>query len=131
VIAVLADHNVEGQAALLWSALGMEGWLDLFPLRLVHFRQVDLPLDSSDRDIWPFAQDHQMLLLTGNRDMADEDSLEQTIQQENQPTSLPVITISRSDRMVETTYRQQCATRLAEIVLYLGDYLGTGRLYIP
>ena len=71
------------------------------------------------------------MLLTGNRNRAGEDSLEQTVQEANQPTSLPVITISRAERMVETMYRQQYATRLAEIVLYLEDYLGTGRLYIP
>jgi hypothetical protein len=131
VITVLADHNIEGQAALLWSALATEGWLDLVPLRLVYFAHVDLPLDSSDCNVWHFAQAQQMLLLTGNRNMEGEDSLAQTIQEANQPSSLPVITISRTERIVETTYRRQCATRLAEIILYLDDYLGTGRLYIP
>lgn len=131
MIAVLADHNIEGQAALLWSALATEGWLDLVSLRLVYFTQVNLALDSSDRDVWHFAQAQRMLLLTGNRNMDGDDSLAQAIQEANQPTSLPVITISRAERMVETIYRLQCATRLAEIVLYLDDYLGTGRLYIP
>jgi hypothetical protein len=131
LIAVLADHNIEGQAALLWSALGTEGWLDLIPMRLVYFAHVDLALGSSDRDIWHFVQAHRMLLLTGNRNMDGEDSLGHVIQEANEPASLPVITISRIERVIEMTYRRQCATRLAEIALYLDDYLGTGRLYIP
>lgn len=32
---VLADHNLEGQAILIWGNLGTDGWLDIFPLRLV------------------------------------------------------------------------------------------------
>ena len=28
-------------------------------------------------------------------------------------------------------YRQQCATRLADIGLYLENYVGVGRLFIP
>jgi hypothetical protein len=42
-----------------------------------------------------------------------------------------VVTIADLDRMIEKTYREQCATRLAEIVFDLDDYLGAGRLYIP
>jgi hypothetical protein len=34
-----------------------------------------------------------MILLTGNRNLKDPDSLEQTIREENTPFSLPVITI--------------------------------------
>lgn len=131
MITVLADHNVEGQALLLWGILGAEGWLELVPLRLVLFPDVGLPHGSSDRDIWRFAQAHRMLLLTDNRNMAGADSLEQTIRNENEATSLPVLTISRADRMIERAYRQRCAARLLEIVLYLDNHLGAGRLFIP
>ncbi len=77
------------------------------------------------------AQAHYLLLLTANRNMQGGDSLEQTIREENQETSLPVITISNVERMVEATYRAQCTARLAEIVIYLDNYLGSGRLFIP
>jgi hypothetical protein len=30
----LADHNLEGQAVLLWGTLATEGWLTLLPLRV-------------------------------------------------------------------------------------------------
>jgi hypothetical protein len=131
VIAVLVDHNIEGQTALLVSTLTTEGWLALGLFELITFADVGLPYASSDRVVWQFVQERRMLLLTSNRNMDGEDSLEQTIRDENQITSLPVVTIADVGRMIERTYREQCATRLAEIVFTLDDYLGAGRLYIP
>jgi hypothetical protein len=131
VITLLADHNIEGQALLLWGTLGAAGWLELVPLRLVHFGEVGLSYDSTDRDVWRFAQANQMLLLTDNRNMVGVDSLEQTIRDENQVTALPVITISRADRVIERSYREQCAARLLDIVLSLDNHLGAGRVFIP
>ena len=92
---------------------------------------MELAYNSTDRDVWRFAQDNQMLLLTDNRNMVGADSLEQTIRDENQVTSLPVITLSRADRVIEQSYRERCATRLLDIILGLDNYLGTGRVFIP
>jgi hypothetical protein len=131
VTAILVDHNIEGHAALLWSTLHTEGWLDLVSLQFVLFTDVDLARTSSDREVWQFAQAQQMLLLTTNRNMQGEDSLERTIRVANEAMSLPVLTIGDVDRMFDTLYRRRCATRLTEIVLYLDNYRGTGRLFIP
>lgn len=131
MITILADHNIEGQSLLLWGTLGAAGWLELIPLRLVRFGEVGLPYTSTDREVWRFAQAHQMYLLTDNRNMEGHDSLEQTIRDENTEESLPVLTIGRVDRMTERTYRESCATRLLDIVLYPEDHVGTGRLFIP
>jgi len=131
VITILVDHNVEGQAMLLLGALGTAGWLELLLLRLTTFAQAGLAYNSSDREIWRFAQDKRWLLLTANRKMQGEDSLEQTIREENTTTSLPVLTISDGRRMVEKTYRERCAVRLLEIVLDLDTYLGVGRIFLP
>lgn len=128
---VLADHHLEGQAALLFGILAREGWLALLPFRLISFADVNLPVDSSDRQVWRFAQTHGMVLLTGNRNMKGQDSLEQTIRDENTPTSLPVITIASVDRLDERLYRERCAERLAEIAVELDNFLGSGRLFIP
>lgn len=128
---ILVDHNIEGQAALLWGTLHAEGWPDLLPLRLARFVDVGLRYASTDREVWHFAQARRMLLLTANRNMVDDDSLEQTIRGENHATALPVVTIGKVERIVEAGYREQCATRLVEIVLSLDDYLGAGRLFIP
>ena len=72
-----------------------------------------------------------MILLTDNRNMKGEDSLEQTLREENNPMSLPVLTIGKVDRIGERKYREQCAARLAEIVSELENYLGASRLFIP
>jgi hypothetical protein len=131
MIAVLADHNIKGQAALLWSALATNGWLELGLFCLVVFAEVGLPRNSSDRTVWRYVQASSMLLLTGNRNMDGADSLEQTIREENHPGATPVITISNLDRMAERAYRELCADKLAEVVIYLENYLGIGRVFIP
>jgi len=97
---ILVDHDIEGQVLLLWGALAAEGWLEICPLRLVTFVQVGLPVNSSDRTVWRFAQAQGMILLTHNRNMKGEDSLERTIREENAPTSLPVLTIGRVEHVV-------------------------------
>ncbi len=131
MITVLVDHNIEGQAVLLWGTLVAEGWLELLPLRLATFAEVGLPFASTDRVVWQFAQAHGMLLVTDNRNMAGSDSLEQTIREENKITSLPVLTLGDVRRVVDKTYRERCVARLVEICLDLNDHLGSGRLFIP
>lgn len=131
VITLLADHNIEGQALLLWGTLGAAGWLELVPLQLARFAEVGLSYDSPDRTVWRFAQENRMLLLTDNRNMTGSDSLERTIRNENRADSLPVITLSRAGRVVEQAYRERCAMRVLDIILELDNYLGTGRIFIP
>ncbi len=128
---VLIDHNIEGQAALLWSTLRSEGWTELYPIEMVMFGDIGLPVNANDRNVWRFAQIHRMILLTANRKMEGENSLEQTIQEENTSESLPVLTISKQEGMRDTEYRCRCAERLFEIVFDINDYLGTGRVFIP
>lgn len=127
----LVDHNMKGQALLLWGTLAAVGWFDLLPMKLLTFEEARLPADSNDRAVWRFVQARGMLLLTGNRNMAGPDSLEQTIREENAPTSLPVITIANVSRIDERAYRERCSSRLVEIVLDIDNYLGTGRVFIP
>lgn len=131
MITILADHSIEGQALTMWGAMGAEGWLELLPLRLVTFAQAGLPPESSDREVWRFAQANGMILLTSNRRMREADALEQAIREENTAASLPVLTIGSVRRMIEKTYRERCAARLIEIALDLDSYLGTGRIFIP
>ncbi|HEY7495510.1 MAG TPA: DUF5615 family PIN-like protein [Candidatus Tectomicrobia bacterium] len=128
---ILVDHDIEGPVLILWGALVADGWLELCPLEVVTFIQAGLPVDSSDRTVWRFAQAHGMILLTHNRNMNDMNSLEHTIREENTPTSLPVITLSRAERLRESAYRARCVVRLIEIALEIEQYLGTGRLFIP
>ena len=131
MITILVDHNMEGQATLLGGTLVTEGWLDLIPIRLVTFAEVGLPFDSSDRSVWRFVQAQRMLLLTDNRSMKGEDSLEQTLREENVSTSLPILTVGNIARLDEREYREECAERLVEIALDLENYLGASRIFIP
>ena len=128
---VLLDHHLKKQGILLWATMGSEGWLKLLDIPMLTFEDVGLPIDSRDRDVWRFAQEKQLILLTGNRNKDGSDSLEPTIRNENTPYSLPVVTIGITDRLEERAYREQCAERLVEIVLNIENYLGVGRIYIP
>ncbi len=131
-IAILIDHNIEGQAAWLWDTLEAEGWLEIIPVEMVMFKDVGLAIDSNDRAIWRFAQAHRFILLTANRNMDGEDSLEQTLRDENKETSLPILTISKVEYLEDRTYRKKCAAEaLLEIVINLDNYLGTARMFIP
>ncbi|MFN4831611.1 MAG: ACP S-malonyltransferase [Pseudanabaena sp.] len=127
----LIDHNIEGQSLMLFGSITSEGWLETLPIRFISFDEVELPITSSDRVVWRFAQENQMILLTANRSMKGEDSLEQVIREECLPTSLPVVTLANVDRIIERAYREECVDRLIEIVLYLDNYLGISRMFIP
>ena len=72
-----------------------------------------------------------MILITNNRNMKGDDSLEQTLREENRPDSLPVLTIGNIYRLAFRDYRERCADRLLEIGLDLEDYKGRGRIFIP
>lgn len=98
---------------------------------MLMFADVGLADNSNDRDVWRFAQINGMILLTANRNMEGNNSLEQTIREENTLTSLPVVTISKVERLEDRLYRELCAERLLEIGLYPENYLGIGRLFIP
>lgn len=127
----LIDHNIEGQSLILFGSITSEGWLETLPIRFISFDEVELPINSSDRVVWRFAQENQMILLTANRSMKGEDSLEQVIREECLPTSLPVVTFANVARIIEREYREECVDRLIEIALYLENYLGVSRLFIP
>ncbi len=70
-------------------------------------------------------------LLTANRRMKEEDSLEQTIREENTRNSLPVLTIGSVKKLEEKVYRDRCVTKILEIVTDLENFMGTGRIFIP
>lgn len=128
---ILVDYNLTGYLVLFQGTLAAEGWLDLLSIRFVTLQEAGLAVDTNDRTIWQFAQSNQMLLLTANRNAKGEDSLEQTIREECTSTSLPVITIGKLDRLIEREYRERCSARLVDIVFFIENYLGVGRLFIP
>lgn len=130
---VLSDHNCEGQARAIFRALDQAGYLELIPLELRLFVDVGLPVNAEDLAVWQCCQDNGFVLLTGNRKTSDGDrSLESTIKRFSTPDSLPVVTISNLRRVQsDPVYRQDCARRLAEVMLDIETYRGAQRIYIP
>lgn len=108
-----------------------DSWAELLDLEFVYFVDTPLTVEADDTTIWRYAQTHGMVLLTNNRNEDDETSLGATIRRENTPASLPVLTVASPLRLKEFNYRRAAALRLADILFYLENYLGTGRLYIP
>jgi hypothetical protein len=79
----LIAHNLEGHAEILLGTIAGQGWLELLPIQFVTFKEINLSIDSSDRIVWRLAQTNQMILLTANRSMKGEESLEQFLREEN------------------------------------------------
>jgi hypothetical protein len=128
----LIDHNLKGHALVFFGSIASQGWLDIVPIQFVTFAEIDLSIDSDDRVVWRLAQKHQMILLTANRSMKGEDSLEQVMREENSSVSLPVITVGNADRLLsDSEYRGRCVESLIEIVLDIDSYRGARRIFIP
>ena len=127
----LVDYNLDGYALVFLGILTKRGWLEFLSINFVTFKEAGLSMDASDRLVWHYAQTNQMMILTANRNMKGEDSLEQVIREENATGSLPVVTIGNLARLEEFDYRERCVERLIEIVLEIESYLGVGRLFIP
>ena len=94
---ILADANIIGPVDALVQQMQSSKWVDFWvflDLEFKRFDDVGLSPDSSDLLIWQTCQAEQLILITDNRNKKSADSLEATIQQYNQPDSLPVFTIS-------------------------------------
>jgi hypothetical protein len=132
---ILADINAEGiltRLRSIWlSTTRREPWLGL-DLSVADFTTLGLPLDAPDPIIWRTCQREQLVLITGNRNDDVPDSLEATIRNENQPDSLPVITIGDTNRVLRARlYAERVAERLLEKLIAIDGFRGAGRLYVP
>lgn len=128
----LVDHNLGRHTTLLLGTLLSSGWLSLLSVTFTTFAEVKLPIDSDDRIVWRFAQENQMILLTANRSMKGDNSLEQVMREEITSVSLPVITIGDAERFLnDSSYRGRCAARLMEILIEIDNYRGVTRLFLP
>lgn len=127
----LIDHNLGGHAEILMGNIVSQGWLELLPINFITFKEINLLIDSNDRIVWRFAQANQMLLLTANRSMKGEESLEQVLREENTANSLPMITIGDANRfLADRAYRNRVTDRLIEILL-IWSWMGVGRIFVP
>ena len=101
---ILIDANIEGHGAHIWMRMQAAPWRELtadLDVTFRTFREVGLDPASPDDVIWRFCQDRGYYLLTSNRNQDADDSLEATLRREGSPTSLPVFTLPRPDRVAQ------------------------------
>jgi hypothetical protein len=132
---IAADADVQGQFAVLLTIFRSTEWREFWePLRLsvVTFADLGLGLETPDRLVWEVCQREEIVLLTGNRNAEGPDSLEQTIRRDGRATSLPVITLADSKRLLrERSYAERAAVRILELLDAIDQYRGAGRLFVP
>jgi hypothetical protein len=88
---IIADHNIEGHLVVLLRIWTSNAWGSLWEslaLEVESFEQLGLPYDVSDRELWQVCQQHNIVLITANRNDEGPDSLEATIRDLNEPSSL-------------------------------------------
>jgi hypothetical protein len=103
-----------------------------FDVTFQTFREVGLDPASPDDAVWRFCQSNGFYLLTSNRNEDAEDSLEATIRREAGPTSLPVFTLPRADRVYSSpAFLERVVDKLFTYILDADNIRGTGRLYLP
>ncbi len=132
---ILADINVGKQQRAILAIWATDAWRDFWNelgLAVVNFPALGLPFDSSDAVVWRTCQREELVLITGNRNRRGPESLEATIQSENQPDSLPVVTIADQDRVLrDRAYAEAVAVRLLDYLMRIDEVRGAGRLYVP
>ena len=93
---------------------------------------MSLPADAADADLWEACQRHDVVLITANRNKNGLNSLEATIAERNQASSLPVLTVADADQILTSgDYARRVVSQLLEFLFDLENIRGTGRLYLP
>jgi hypothetical protein len=135
VVRLLIDAHLDGHAQLLAMRLGIETWREFcghLEIQFLHLEQVGLDRTAKDDVLWRLCQQKGYYLLTANRNLESEDSLEATIRREGTAESLPVFTFADADRIYQSTaYLDDVVETLLEYLLDEARYRGAGRLYLP
>lgn len=136
MVGLLADINIQRQVLLVRAMLEGGEWSEIWrdlKLSVLTFGDVGLPGNASDATIWQLCQQRELVLVTGNRNKAGDDSLEATIRTHNTATALPVFTLGDPERVRQSRdYAHRVVQRALELLLDMEErYRGTVRLYIP
>ena len=132
---LLADADCEGQFQVLLGLLRhdsrREVWESLAST-VATFTDLGLQPNATDRAVWNACQEHQLVLVTANRNSDHAESLETTIATFSTSDSLPVLTLADPQRILrDREYAERVADRLLEYLFDCDHYLGTGRLFLP
>ena len=106
-----------------WQYLGLE---------LCRFEDVGLTATAKDIEIWQRCQEHDLVLITDNRNDDSSDSLNAAIRNFGTSASLPVFTISDLSRFgTNREYVERVLRTLYDYLLRIDEVRGTGRLFLP
>ncbi len=132
---LVADANIQGQVEYLAHRMQAEPWADFWQalgLALHRFEDVGLQPAATDFEVWNVCQAEQLVLITDNRNLDSEDSLEATIRRNNTPRSLPVFTIADMNEFrTNASYAERVVEALYDYLLRIDEVRGAGRLYLP
>jgi hypothetical protein len=135
VATLLIDAHLDGHAALLAMRLNSEMWREVcahLKVQFLYLEQVGLDRTAKDDVVWRLCQAKGFYLLTANRNLESEDSLEATIRREGKVDSLPVFTFADADRIYQSAaYLDEVVESLLDYLLDAENYRGAGRLYLP
>lgn len=135
MVQLLVDANLDGHAALLDMRLRTQMWRELrdhLDIQLVHFEKAGIDRNAKDDIVWRLCQEKGYYLLTANRNLESEDSLEATIRRESSEQSLPVFTFADAERIYESSaYLDKVVESLLEYLMSEENLRGLGRIFLP
>ena len=112
--------NIEGHVARLVAVMQSDYWRDVSDSghSHPHFPRSRTSADDIDTHVWQVCQEKQLYLLTNNRNDDGPASLEATLRKFNSPSSLPIFTLSDSDRIYQSRdYTERMAESLFDKLL--------------
>lgn len=132
---LLPDINIAGDVRYLVRRIEQSTWSDIWSylnVTVESFKKLGLNLDDSDLVLWHACQANNLVFVTANRNDDGPNSLATAIRDFNKPRSLPVLTLANPNRLRKSKqYADKVTERLLDILLYIDDYRGTGRVYLP
>ena len=132
---LIADANIQGHVEYLVRHMQAAAWSEFWQglgLGLFRFEDVGLSESSSDLEVWTVCQAEQLALITDNRNLDSEDSLEAVIRQNNTVESLPVFTIADVHAFrTSDAYVERVVEALYDYLQRIDEVRGTSRLYLP
>lgn len=132
---IMADHNIEGHFTGLLRIWTSDVWKELWAslgFEVESFERLGILYNTSDRELWKVCQQREIILITANRNDEGPDSLESTIHDLNNPSSLPVLTIANPALVLTSLdYAERIAIQILEYLLELDNFRGVGRLFVP
>jgi hypothetical protein len=114
---LLADVNVQGHLPYLQQLIEGRGLLEVLQalgLVLATFRDLGLEASLDDRSLWQYCQANSWVLFTDNRNRADENSLQATLEDSWREGHLPILTLANKGKLENSAAH---ATKVAEGVV--------------